>query len=133
MKGEISRAGTRSLRRSFDFHHSQRLESAVMKRIFMLCFSLALLAVTALGQSATLDDASDWWSVTGEDPHSPNVKPSTHELARSNFTIAGVTLDGGGIEAITAKLGEASVVTGGMVAPGGSRSAIPRTPRPLFT
>lgn len=81
--------------------------------IFTLCCSLALLLVMAFAQSATLVDSSDWWSITREDPLSPNVRPSNRELARGNFAIAGVTLDEGGFDAITKKLGETVIVTRG--------------------
>jgi hypothetical protein len=90
-----------------------------MKRLVILSCTLALLA--ALANAQRLNDSSDWWSISREDPRTPNVKPSNHELQASNFSLAGVTLGQGGVEAITARLGRAPEIERGDASTGRSQ------------
>jgi hypothetical protein len=82
-----------------------------MKRLVVFSCALALMSVHACAQR--LEDSSDWWSISREDPRTPNVKPSHHELQSSNFSLAGVTLGHGGFEAIKARLGRAPEIERG--------------------
>jgi len=82
-----------------------------MKRLVVVSCTLALLSGLAFAQR--LNDSSDWWSINREDSRSPNVKPSNHELQSNNFSLAGITLGKGGVEAITDKLGQAPEIERG--------------------
>jgi len=96
-----------------------RLKLLVMKRLVVLSCGLAFLSLLAHAQR--LNDSSDWWSINRTDPRTPNVKPSNRDLQSSNFSLAGVTLGQGGVEAITAKLGEASEIERGDASTGRSQ------------
>ena len=95
------------------------LKSLVMKYPAILCCTLALLSAPAHPQR--LNDSSDWWSISREDSRTPNVKPSNHELQPSNFSLAGITLGQGGVEAITARLGQAPEIERGDASTGRSQ------------
>jgi hypothetical protein len=82
-----------------------------MKTLGLVSFVLALASAFSYGQR--LNDSSDWWSINREDSRIPNVKPSSHELQSSNFSLAGITLGKGGVEAITATLGQAPQIERG--------------------
>jgi hypothetical protein len=82
-----------------------------MKHLVIVSCVLALASALSYGQR--LNDSSDWWSINREDPRTPNVKPSSHELQSSNFSLAGITLGQGGVEAITARLGHAPQIERG--------------------
>jgi len=90
-----------------------------MKYPAILCCTLALLSAPAHPQR--LNDSSDWWSISREDSRTPNVKPSNHELQPSNFSLAGITLGQGGVEAITARLGQAPEIERGDASTGRSQ------------
>jgi len=90
-----------------------------MKRLVVVSCTLALLSVLAFAQR--LNDSSDWWSINREDPRPGNVKPSNHELQSSSFSLAGVTLGKGGVEAITARLGQAPEIERGDASTGRSQ------------
>jgi hypothetical protein len=96
-----------------------RLKLPVMKRLVVVSCALALLSALAYGQR--LNDSSDWWSINREDPRTPNVKPSNHELQSSNFSLAGITLGQGGVQAIAAKLGRAPEIERGDASTGRSQ------------
>jgi hypothetical protein len=74
---------------------------------FLVVVSCTLALLSALAYAQRLNDSSDWWSINREDTRTPNVRLSNHELQSSNFSLAGITLGKGGVEAITARLGQA--------------------------
>lgn len=90
-----------------------------MKRLVVLSCGLALLSL--LSHAQRLNDSSDWWSINRTDRRTPNVKPSNRELQWSNFSLAGVILGQGGVEAMTAKLGQASEIERGDASTGRSQ------------
>jgi hypothetical protein len=90
-----------------------------MKRLIILSCTLSFLSALAYAQR--LNDSSDWWSINREDARSPNVKRSDHELQSSNFSLAGVTLGQGGVEAITTSLGQAPEIERGDASTGRSQ------------
>lgn len=90
-----------------------------MNRLVILSCTLAVLS--ALAHAQRLNDSSDWWSINRQDPRTPTVKPSNHELQPSNFSLAGVTLGQGGVEAITARLGRAPEIERGDASTGRSQ------------
>jgi hypothetical protein len=92
-----------------------------MKRPLLFFFLFQLGLVLAFAQSVRLNNSEDWWSISGNDPRRPKVKSGKDELPKSNFTVAGVALGDGGFEAITAKLGSATVVERGDGASGRSQ------------
>jgi hypothetical protein len=90
-----------------------------MKCLVVVSCTLALFS--ALAYTQRLNDSSDWWSINREDPRTPNVRPSNHELQSGNFSLAGVTLGQGGVEAITARLGQAPEIQRGDASTGRSQ------------
>ena len=90
-----------------------------MKYLVVVYCILVLSVAPAYAQR--LDDSSDWWSINREDPRTPNATPSNHELQSNNFSLAGVNLGQGGVEAITARLGQAPEIKRGDASTGRSQ------------
>ena len=91
----------------------------MMNRLVVLSCTLAVCSVLAHAQR--LNDSSDWWSINRENPRTLTVKPSNHELQAINFSLAGVTLGQGGVEAITTRLGRTPEIERGDASTGRSQ------------
>ena len=82
----------------------------VKRCLLIFACTLSVLSALAYGQSLRLNDSSDWWSINTENLRGPEVAPASRELQSNNFYVAGVTLGHGGFDAITARLGRATVI-----------------------
>jgi hypothetical protein len=89
-----------------------RIQAMNLKTIVSVFFSSLLLCVTMSGQKVRMKDHSDWWSIVNENSHSPDIKPSSHDIDRKNFEIAGADV-GTAFHILAAKLGKATVVERG--------------------
>src|SRR5450755_2087343 len=88
---------------------------------YLLLFFCTLTLLSGLARAQRLNDSTDWWSINREDPRTPNVKPTNRELQSSNFSLAGIILGEGGVEAITATLGQAPEIERGDASTGRSQ------------
>ena len=77
-----------------------------------VCLALAL-CMSAGGQLVKVKDSSDWWSITGGNFHSPELKSQSKEINPGNFEILGTHFRTNGFKGVTAKLGKASIVQRG--------------------
>lgn len=81
----------------------------------------AFLALSAAAQKSRLNDSSDWWSINRQDFRVAPKKSGDQGLQSSNFSVAGVDIGRGGVEAFTAKFGPATEVERGDASTGRSQ------------
>jgi hypothetical protein len=101
-------------------HNSNAIirHSQTYNRFMKLCVSVSLLlalvlCVPAVSQSVRLADSSDWWSISSENFHAPDLKPQNKEMEASNFEVLGLRSGAEGFGHVTAKLGKAVIVERG--------------------
>jgi hypothetical protein len=107
----------------------------MMKRL-LVCLLIAASSLSAAAQKTRLSDSSDWWSINRADTRIPHVKAAKQELQPSNFSVAGIEVGHGGVEAFTAKFGRATEVERGDASTGRSQwcyvSAVNNSVRAIF-
>jgi hypothetical protein len=91
-----------------------------MKRL-VVCLLIAASSLCAAAQKTRLNDSSDWWSINREDSRIPPIKAGKQGLQSSNFSVAGIEVGHGGVEAFTAKFGRATEVERGDASTGRSQ------------
>jgi hypothetical protein len=92
------------------------------------CLLAAILAARLIGQlpaEVSLNDDSDWWSVTNEKgsglddkAQGDGVKSQVREVAGSNFKILGIDIRKGALEQAAKELGDAAAMSRGDAATG---------------